>query len=155
MPLFCSLMRSPSEPFLQALESSTVIGFEMSPIGVCHLAPWNNHNVYIRQWFMASKELSNKPLRAVTDDSITNLVAGGNAESRSPERIRQGETGHKPAPQASAALIYAGKVRPLPQLGYDDTDNRLRPLARRRLRTVRPFFVAMRTRKPCVRRRRR
>jgi hypothetical protein len=31
----------------------------------------------------------------------------------------------------------------------------LRPLARRRLRTVRPFLVDMRTRNPCVRARRR
>ena len=35
------------------------------------------------------------------------------------------------------------------------TVRRLRPLARRRFRTVRPFFVAMRTRKPWVRLRRR
>lgn len=38
---------------------------------------------------------------------------------------------------------------------YDETVRRLRPLARRRLRTSRPFFVLMRTRNPCVRLRRR
>jgi hypothetical protein len=140
---------------LQPLQSGTVIRFEMPPIGVCHLAPGNNHDVDICQWFMASEELSNKPLRAITDDSIPNLVAGRNAESRGAERVREGETGHETSPQPSAALVHAGKIGPLPQLGYDDTDNRLRPLARRRLRTVRPFFVAIRTRKPCVRRRRR
>jgi hypothetical protein len=32
-----------------------------------------------------------------------------------------------------------------------DTDRRRRPLARRRLMTARPFLVAMRARKPCVR----
>ena len=37
----------------------------------------------------------------------------------------------------------------------DETVSRFRPLARRRFRTSRPFFVLMRTRKPCVRRRRR
>jgi hypothetical protein len=31
------------------------------------------------------------------------------------------------------------------------TVNRLRPFARRRFRTKRPFFVLMRTRNPCVR----
>lgn len=36
----------------------------------------------------------------------------------------------------------------------DETVSRLRPLARRRLRTSRPFLVLMRTRKPCVRLRR-
>jgi len=35
-----------------------------------------------------------------------------------------------------------------------DTVRRLRPLARRRFRTRRPFFVLMRSRKPCVLRRR-
>jgi hypothetical protein len=34
------------------------------------------------------------------------------------------------------------------------TVSRLRPLARRRFNTNRPFFVLMRTRKPCVFRRR-
>jgi hypothetical protein len=42
-----------------------------------------------------------------------------------------------------------------PALPYEETVRRLRPLARRRLRTSRPFFVLMRTRKPCVRFRRR
>jgi hypothetical protein len=37
----------------------------------------------------------------------------------------------------------------------EETVRRLRPLARRRFRTSRPFFVAMRTRNPCVRLRRR
>lgn len=36
----------------------------------------------------------------------------------------------------------------------DDTVNRLRPFARRRFRTSRPFFVLIRTRNPCVRFRR-
>ena len=36
--------------------------------------------------------------------------------------------------------------------GYEDeTVSRLRPFARRRLRTSRPFLVLIRTRKPCVR----
>jgi hypothetical protein len=37
----------------------------------------------------------------------------------------------------------------------DDTVRRFRPFARRRFRTRRPFLDFMRTRKPCVRRRRR
>ena len=37
----------------------------------------------------------------------------------------------------------------------EETVRRLRPLARRRFRTCRPFLVAMRTRNPCVRLRRR
>ena len=45
---------------------------------------------------------------------------------------------------------------PLAGLAYEDeTVSRFRPFARRRFRTSRPFFVAMRTRNPCVRLRRR
>jgi len=50
--------------------------------------------------------------------------------------------GGKPADRRT---FYAG----------DETVRRFRPFARRRFRTSRPFFVLMRTRKPCVRRRRR
>ena len=38
---------------------------------------------------------------------------------------------------------------------FDETVSRLRPLARRRFNTIRPFLVRIRTRNPCVRRRRR
>jgi hypothetical protein len=39
---------------------------------------------------------------------------------------------------------------------YDElTVSRFRPFARRRFSTIRPFFVLILTRKPCVRRRRR
>jgi hypothetical protein len=38
---------------------------------------------------------------------------------------------------------------------YDETVRRLRPFARRRFSTSRPFLVLIRTRKPCVRFRRR
>jgi hypothetical protein len=37
----------------------------------------------------------------------------------------------------------------------EETVSRLRPLARRRFSTIRPFLVRMRTRNPWVRRRRR
>jgi hypothetical protein len=49
----------------------------------------------------------------------------------------------------TAAVVAAARDQ------FEDTVSRFRPLARRRLRTSRPFFVLIRTRKPCVRRRRR
>jgi hypothetical protein len=62
-------------------------------------------------------------------------------------------------PQSTRDDCGPGQARgePAGTAYYEDeeTVRRLRPLARRRLRTRRPFFVLMRTRKPCVRRRRR
>ena len=104
---------------------------------------------------MASKELSNEPFRPVPDHGVANLLAGGDAQPRRSELVCQGETGHEAASQPGAAFVDPRKIRPTAQLAYYDTVSRLRPLARRRLRTVRPFLVAIRTRKPCVRRRRR
>jgi hypothetical protein len=53
-------------------------------------------------------------------------------------------------------LPARGSGAPVRRRSYsDDTVSRLRPFARRRFRTSRPFLVLMRTRKPCVRLRRR
>src|SRR6267378_2575527 len=104
---------------------------------------------------MSSTHLSDQPFGPIAHDRVPNLVTGRNAQSRSTELVRQGETGHEARSASSAVLIHPCKFRSPAKLVYDDTDNRLRPLARRRLRTVRPFLVAMRTRKPWVRRRRR
>ena len=97
---------------------------------------------------MASKELSNQPFRSIAHDRVPNLVTGRDAQSRRPKLVGQDETRHEAGAPTSAALKHACKFRPTSKLAYDDTDNRLRPLARLRLRTVRPFLVAMRTRKP-------
>jgi len=104
---------------------------------------------------MASKELPNQPFGPVANDRVPNLLTGRDPQSGRTKLVPQGETRHEPGSPSSAAFVHPCKFRPTVKLVYDDTDNLLRPLARRRLRTVRPFFVAMRTRKPWVRRRRR
>jgi hypothetical protein len=46
-------------------------------------------------------------------------------------------------------VVDLGELRPTAQFHRDDdTDSRLRPLARRRFSTMRPFLLRMRTRKP-------
>jgi hypothetical protein len=142
-------------PSFDAPEGSKVIGFKISPRGVDHLAARNNNYVYACQWFMGLEQLPHESFRPVSDHRIPNLLARGDAQPWRPKLVGQGETGHEAAALPVAALEDPCKFRPTPKLAYDDTDNRLRPLARRRLRTVRPFLVAIRTRKPCVRRRRR
>ena len=103
------------------------------------------------------------------------FLRGGDAESGAAVAARQHEHSHQAAVQAGARFRtpagtqggggcgcrreiddpwppFARRVR-----GYrgEDTLMRFRPFARRRFKTMRPFLVLMRTRNPCVRRRRR
>lgn len=52
-------------------------------------------------------------------------------------------------------MAFFAEPGPARVIYEEETVRRLRPFARRRLSTRRPFFVAMRTRNPCVRLRRR
>ena len=59
---------------------------------------------------------------------------------------------------AGGGPVRAGKGAPSPALAHypsSETVSRLRPFVRRRFSTMRPFFVAIRTRNPCVLLRRR
>jgi hypothetical protein len=141
---------------LEALECCTVVRFEMTPRRVDSLTPWNNYYVYSCQWFSCLKQLPDSPFCAVPDHSVSDLLAGCNAQARRTKVVPQRKTCHEPPSNAGALLVDPGKLRPATQFHRDDeTLNLLRPFARRRLSTIRPFFVFMRTRKPCVRRRRR
>jgi hypothetical protein len=140
----------------KALQCGTIVGFNVPPGRIHHLAARNNDDIYTCQWFAASKQLANQPFRPVTDDRVSNFLAGRYAEAGRTDLVWQGEAGHEAAPIPGAMVIDSGELRPAAQFHRDDvTARRLRPFARRRFSTVRPFFVAMRTRNPCVRRRRR
>jgi hypothetical protein len=139
-----------------ALECGTVIGFNGVPRGVEHLPTWNYDNIYAGQWSMRSEQLADQAFCPVSPDRVSNFLAGRNAEAGRSDLISQSEAGHEPAPKTDALFEDLGKLRPSAQFHLDDeTLRRLRPLARRRLSTIRPFFVCIRTRNPWVRRRRR
>lgn len=135
--------------FVDALECSTIVGFNIPPGCPENLSTRNNHDVYSCQLFMASKQLSNQPFGSVPRDRVSDFLAGRDAEASRTDLVGQGETGHEPAPQTGAPLVDPRELRPTTQFHRgDDTVSRLRPLARRRFNTVRPFLVCMRTRKP-------
>ena len=69
-------------PFFKALECSTVVGFNVPPGCINHLPARNNDDVYSCQWFAASKQLANESFRPVTDDRVSNFLAGRDAEAR-------------------------------------------------------------------------
>jgi hypothetical protein len=93
------------------------------------------------------------------------------SEARAPGRHRQHEDGHQAPMPFHAAIEHPGELTattnacgPGKRGGHDrapidqassETVSRLRPLARRRLSTSRPFLVSIRTRKPWVFARRR
>ena len=141
---------------LEALECSTVIGFNIPPGRIHHLSAWNDYDVYSCQRFAASEQLTNKPFRPVTDDRVSNFLAGRDAQARQAGLVWEGEAGHQAAPVTGTAIVDPCELRPPAQFHRDEvTLNRLRPFARRRFSTMRPFLLRMRTRKPWVRRRRR
>ena len=134
---------------LNTLECGTVVGFNVGPGRVNHLPARNNDNVDPSQWFVGPEQLPNEPFGSISGDGVSDFLAGGDAEPGRTDVISQGETGHEAASQTGAALVDSGELRPSPQFHRDDvTDKRFRPLARRRLSTIRPFFDFILTRKP-------
>jgi hypothetical protein len=134
---------------LEAQECSTIIRFDIRPRCESSLAPWNNDYIYSCQWFTGLEQLSDPPFRSVSDHRVADLRTGRDAQSGRTELVPQPDTGHEAAPDAGATLVDAGKLRPATQFHLDDeTVNLLRPLARRRLSTMRPFLLFIRTRKP-------
>lgn len=135
-------------PF-KALECGTVVGFNLPPGCIDHLPARNNNDIQSCQWFATSEQLANEPFRPVPDDRVSNFLAGRNAEARRTDLVWQGEAGHQTSAVPSAVVVDSGELRPTAQFHRDDeTDNRLRPFARRRFNTMRPFLVRMRTRNP-------
>ena len=146
--------RPPASEFGEALECVTVVGFNIPPWGIDHLALRNNDDVQACLWFTAPEQLPRTPLCPVAYHRVADFLAGGDAQARRAKAIREGEACHEPAAESRPAIVDFHELRPTAQLHLDEvTVSRLRPFARRRFRTMRPFLVLIRTRKPCVRRR--
>jgi hypothetical protein len=150
------------------------ISFERGIRGIEQLAAGNHDDVNAPrcQGFRAPENLSNQALGTVSPDGISELPRGDDAESYPPRRVRRREDGQKASGCPTGSVEYPLKLAATskPPVGREalgqhragraaaqdeETVSRLRPLARRRFNTSRPFFVAILTRKPCVRRRRR
>ena len=139
----------PAPLFFEALECSTIVGFNSPPGRIDDLPARNNDDVYAFRRFATSEQFSNEPFRPVADDRVSNFLAGRDAEARRTDLVWQGEAGHQPAAVASAVVIDPCELRPTAQFHRDDeTLSLLRPFARRRFNTMRPFLVPMRTRNP-------
>jgi len=140
----------------EALECVTVIGFNIPPWGIDHFPLRNNDDIQACLWFTAPEQLTRAPLRPIANHRVADFLAGRDAQARRAKGIREGEACHEPPAEPHSAIVDLHELRPTAQFHLDEvTVSRLRPFARRRFNTVRPFLVLIRTRKPCVRRRRR
>lgn len=112
---------------------------------------------------VASEQFSGHPLRSASLDRNTHLPGGSHAQAWVRPPIRHGKKRHEFSSDPDAALVGALELwatpdsRGTPQ-GFvarhirdqpsSATVSFFRPLARRRAKTIRPFFVAIRTRNP-------
>jgi hypothetical protein len=119
----------------------------------------------VRSWIEPPEHLSNQSFSTISSNSITELPGGDDAQTR-PDRRTWGKqerevAGGDPVTRIEDPLelftpshaLKPGEPlrRHRARLAYElETVSRLRPLARRRLSTSRPFLVAIRVRKPCV-----
>jgi len=115
------------------------------------------------------ENLSYQPFSPVPLYGVTKLFRCGDAEASLLPLVWQNEDGAETAIETEALFVHQLKIRPSSNPfvrtesgrsrhshGYSLlTVKRLRPFARRRLRTRRPFLVLIRTRNPCVPARRR
>lgn len=163
-----------------AAQGRAEVVLERRKIGLEELASRNDHHVQRRPRSVRdvpAEHLAYQPFGSIPDNSVANLPARHQPEPRGlslvgnenerdessvctrpgAERVLElGPPADPPLPGETlglhAAMTFAeAEVRP--RYAEEETVRRFRPLARRRLRTSRPFFVLMRTRKPCVRRR--
>jgi hypothetical protein len=157
---------------VSAFECPAVIGFKNSQAGVEQFTLRDDHDVEARCDLVPTKNLSYQSFRAVSTDRAPQLAGRGDAEPRDVQLVGGNENCRVAAAEAAAAVVDVLKFRALAQALVTPeslhpsgtsgisrysllTVRRLRPLARRRFSTRRPFFELIRTRNPWVRFRRR
>ena len=145
-----------------AFEAGAIFGFKDTQTGVEQLAfRYDNHIVAGRD-LVTTKDLSYQSFSSISHGGATELLGRRNSETPNVSLVRQHKHRGVPSTDSGPVLVNLLKLRaPMdPFVGLESsqvysslTVRRLRPFARRRLSTNRPFFVCMRTKNPCVRRR--
>ena len=165
-------------------EQHDVVAFKAGEICGEKLASGHDDDIEAGIGLVAAEQLAGETLGSVADNGPPEFPRRRDAESRPTRIrggfASQHEHRHEAAVSLRTVLVDVLEVGPPPDslmwlesLGHAtlsrsrdnlarrprprgryDTVRRFRPLARRRFRTRRPFFVLMRSRKPCVFRRR-
>ena len=141
-----------------SLDEVAVIGFKGAQAGVEKLALGYYDDVKPLRDFIATKDLSNQSFSSISLDRSADLPGGRDAKPSHSTLV--GEQKHRAvaAVDANAALVHLLELGPAADvLGWTESQSyslltvrRLRPFARRRFSTRRPFFVLIRVRNPCA-----
>jgi len=141
-----------------SFDEVSVISFKDAQAGVEIFAFGNDDDVESWRDFVPTKYLSNQSFSPVSLDRAADLSRRRNPEPS--HALISGKDEHRAvaAVQANAPLVDLLEFRPAADVfGWTESQSyslltvrRLRPFARRRFSTRRPFFVLMRTRNPCV-----
>jgi hypothetical protein len=143
------------------------VDFNGSQAGVEQLPLRDDDNVHPWSELVATKNLSNQTFSSISNDGAADFFRRRYAQPADDHVVGEREQGEQPAMHPAASivdpLVFDATTDPLVPAEPDHlywsywllTLSRLRPFARRRFSTSRPFLVAMRTRNPCVRARRR
>jgi hypothetical protein len=152
---------------LASIEEGEVVSFKGAEGCIQPFPPGHDDDVECVRNLVPPEQLARDSLRAITLDRRSQLARGGDTEAWPAEIIGDNEERHEAALDANTCVVGPlelgtatnplGGSESVPGHRYPSslTVSRLRPLARRRFSTIRPFLVAMRTRNPWVFARRR
>jgi hypothetical protein len=142
-----------------AFEGSVIVGFKAGEGSIEHFPACHDDDVVSADDLVAPEYFTRQSLGPISFNGVTKLAGCGHAEPRRGTAGGEHEQRQEPAVDASSFVIDALEVGSAPdplvgcqaELAHSSaTVSRFRPFERRRLSTMRPFFVDMRTRKPCV-----
>lgn len=151
-----------SGPPKASFEVVEVLGLNGNQAGVEQLALGDDHDVEPRRNLVTTENLSNESFGPVSFDCSTQALRGRYSQAADGKTIRQEEQCCETSTDAETMFVDALELSPpadtlvRPETCHRGcgrpysllTVKRLRPFARRRFRTRRPFLVLIRTRNP-------
>jgi len=139
-------------------DERSVLSFKSGETGLEEIALGDHDDIESCCDLVPPENLSYQSFSPVSDDRAAQFLRRRNPESSHRLLIRQQKHGEISTVDLGAAVVNLLEFGPPTDVfgrpkGRHSllTVRRLRPLARRRFRTRRPFFVLILTRKPCVR----
>ena len=141
-----------------SFDEVSVISFKGAQAGVEILALRNDDDVEPRRYLISTKYLSNQSFSSVSLNRAAHFPGRRDTQPPDAPLVGQHEDGAVAAVESNALFVDLLEFRPTTDVfGWTESQSyslltvrRLRPFARRRFSTRRPFFVLMRTRNPCV-----
>lgn len=143
-----------------AAQAGEIVGFKTDERRIEQIPPRHDNDVQARGNLVAPEQFARPSLRQVSLDCRAKLPGRRHSEPGHRRPVRHDEHGHESTVNPRPGVVRTFEILAPPDslcprqrlAGHRSsaTVSRFRPLARRRLSTIRPFFVDIRTRNPCV-----